>query len=80
MDDYPSNFGKKTKCDMGCPELMNTEHILVSIKLNNEETKNLKYEHILKGTMNKKVAIFKKIKELIEKGNKYSGIQLIINC
>ena len=65
MDDYPSNFGAKTKCDMGCPELMNSEHILVCIKLNNEETNYLKYEHILKGTMNQKVA--KKIKELKEK-------------
>ena len=67
MDDYPSNFGNKTKCDMGCSETLNSEHILVCSILNEKDTNFLRYEHILKGTMNEKLHIFRKIQHNNEK-------------
>ena len=67
MDDYPSNFGNKTKCDLGCPETLNSKHMLVCSKLNEEGSSNLKFELILEGTMNEKLNIFHRIKENIEK-------------
>ena len=67
MDDYPSNFGNKTKCDLGCFETLNSEHILVCSILNEKETNFLRFEHILKGTMNEKLHIFRKIQHNNEK-------------
>ena len=67
MDDYPSNFGNKTKCDLGCFETLNSEHILVCSIPNDEETNFLINEHILKGTMNEKLHIFGKIQHNNEK-------------
>ena len=67
IDDYPSNFGSKTKCDLGCPETLNSKHILVCSKLNEQGSSYLKFELILEGTMNEKLIIFHKIKENIQK-------------
>ena len=79
MDDYPSNFGNKTKCDLGCPETLNSEHLFVCSKLNEKVLNYLKFEHILEGRMNEKLHTFPKIKENI--GKKKLLIQLkIINC
>ena len=63
MEDFPSNFGIKTNCEFGCSQLMNSEHLTVCLTLNKEETNYLKYEHILKGSMNEKLYIFHKIQE-----------------
>ena len=43
IDDYPSNFGSKTKCDLGCPETLNSKHILVCSKLNEQGSNYLKF-------------------------------------
>ena len=65
--DYPSNFGNKTKCDLGCPETLNSKHMLVCSKLNEQGSNYLIFELILEGTMNEKLIIFHRIKENIEK-------------
>ena len=66
MDDFPCNFGNKTNCDMGCKEVLNSEHLLTCVAINKEET-ILKFENILKETMKQKVSIIKKIQENKEK-------------
>ena len=82
MYDYPSNFGNKTKCDLGCPETLKRKHILVCSKLNEQGSNYQKFELILEGTMNQKLYVFHRIKENIYKQKKtYSRLQLkIVNC
>ena len=76
MDDFPCNFGNVTNCDMGCKEVLNSEHLLTCFEINKEET-TFKFENILKGTMKQKVLIIKKIQENKEKKKTLtnSGIQ-----
>ena len=49
------------------PPTFNSEHILLCSILNDKETNFLSYEHILKGTMNEKLHIFRKKKHNNEK-------------
>ena len=76
MDDFPFNFGNETNCDMGCKEVLNSEHLLTCVAINKEEN-ILKFENILNGTMKQKVSIIKKIQENKEKKKivTNSGIQ-----
>ena len=63
MNNLPCNFGKETKCEQGCYEILNSEHIYSCTKLNIQKIPINKYENILKGTMNQKVEVLKKIQE-----------------
>ena len=74
MNDFPCNFGYKTDCDMGCKQILNSEHMLTCLALNEEET-NLKYENILKGTMQQKVTILRKITQNEEKKKKIQKLR-----
>ena len=53
---------KKIFFDMGCKEVLNSEHLLTCEAIYKEET-ILKFKNILKCTMKQKVSIIKKIQE-----------------
>ena len=76
MDDFPCNFGNKTYCDMGCKEILNSEHLLTCSALN-EENNEYEFMNILQGTMKQKVMVLKKIQQNKETKKKItnSGIQ-----
>ena len=61
MNELPCNFGNPTLCDLGCSQVLNSEHINSCPKLNQKEA--LPYENILNGKMNQKVLVLKKIQE-----------------
>ena len=61
MNELPCNFGNPTLCELGCSQVLNSEHINSCPKLNKKEA--LQYENILNGTMNQKVLVLKKIQE-----------------
>ena len=52
MNELPCNFGNPTLCELGCSQVLNSEHINSCPKLNQKEA--LKYENILNGTKNQK--------------------------
>ena len=78
MNDIPCNFGNKTDCEMGCKQLLNSEHMLTCLVINEEKT-TLKYEHILKGSMQQKVMILRKIQLNEEKKKKIQELRDSVN-
>ena len=76
MDDFPCNFGNKTICNMGCKDILNSEHLLRCPAINQEKNE-YDFKNILQGTMKQKVIILKKIQKNKEKKKKItnSGIQ-----
>ena len=51
MNEFPSNFGDKTLCTMGCLEILNSEHVTVCPELTNKGNNSVEYKNILKGSM-----------------------------
>ena len=68
MNSNPYNFGKKTSCEIGCPEEQNNQHIFYCSKVNIEENK-LIFEHILNGSTFEKVNVLRKFQENMKKRN-----------
>ena len=67
MNDFPSNFGDKTLCTMGCLEILNSEHVTVCPELTNKGSNSVEYKNILKGSMKLKILTYKQFKENNEK-------------
>ena len=82
MNNLPCNFGKETQCEQGCYEVLNSEHIYSCTKLNKQKIPINNYENILKGTMNQKVEVLKKIQEnnLIRMQKLRDSVDINVNC
>ena len=63
MNDFPSNFGNKTLCTMGCLEVLNSEHVTSCPRLTEKGNKIPEYNNILKGSMKLKLITYKQFKE-----------------
>ena len=44
MNDFPSNFGDKTLCTIGCLEILNSEHVTMCPGLTNKWSNSLEYK------------------------------------
>ena len=71
MNDLPSNYGKTTNCEIGCPnQIMNNEHLINCPKLN---CSSIKYNitEILNGTNKQKIRILTKFNENNKRRTEY---------
>ena len=75
MNDLPNNFGRDDICEMGCLEAMDNSHLLLCSGLNHNDPHELKYEQLLNGNINEKVAVLKKLQENAEKRTNYLSIK-----
>jgi len=75
MNDLPNNFGRDDICEMGCLEAMDNSHLLLCSGLNYNDPHELKYEQLLNGNINEKVAVLKKLQENAEKRTNYLSMK-----
>ena len=65
MNDFPSNYGNKTFCTMGCLEILNSEHVTMCPRINEKGKTIFEYKNILNGSMKMKILTYKQFKENI---------------
>ena len=65
----PNNFVNTDLCEFQCQELMNNEHLLGCLFLNNRQPTILKLQSILNGNINEKVELLRKLQTNTEKLN-----------
>ena len=61
MNDLPNNFGKADFCEFSCNNLMNDEHLLNCVHLNERKFNNLTLEQLRNGNIAEKVKVFNKL-------------------
>ena len=66
MNDIPSTFGIKTKCEVGYNETLTKIHILNCEVLNSNQTNTLEYTNILNESLNQMLVILTKMKQNIK--------------
>ena len=52
MNNLPNNFGKADLCELSCQELMNNDHLLKCIYLNEGRDTNVTLEQLRNGNIN----------------------------
>ena len=67
----PSNFGNTEPCEFQCQELMNNEHLLSCLFLNDWQPTSLKIEQIMNGNIIEKIDVLRKLQTNTEKLNQY---------
>ena len=71
MNILPNNFGNTDLCEFQCQELMNNEHLLGCLYLNNRQPTILKLENILNGNIIEKIEVLRILQTNTEKLNKH---------
>ena len=71
MNDLPNNFGKSELCELGCAELMDSNHLLKCSHLNEGQLNNLTLEQFRNGNINEKTEVFNKLQSNSNKRSQY---------
>ena len=71
MNDLPNNFGKSELCEFSCQDVMNNDHLLSCVHLNQGQTHNLEMNEIRNGNILEKIEVLKKLQSNSEKRTKY---------
>ena len=61
MIDLPNNLGKSEPCELGCAELMDSNHLLNCAHLNEGQFNNLTLKQFINGNINEKTEVFNKL-------------------
>ena len=69
MNDLPNNFGKSELCEFSCQDIMNNDHLLSCVHLNQGQTHNLEMNEIRYGNILEKIEVLKKFQNNSEKKN-----------
>ena len=63
MNKLPNNFGKEELCELSCPEIMNNEHLLNCVYLNEGKHNKLQLEQIRNGDISDKIEVLEKLQK-----------------
>ena len=63
MNQIPNNFGKEELCEQSCQELMNNEHLLNCVHLNEGKHNQLQLEQLRNGDISDKIDVLKKLQD-----------------
>ena len=59
MNNLPNNFGKTDLCEMSCPELMNNDHLLSCVYLNENKSRTMNLEYLRNGNISEKIEVLR---------------------
>ena len=71
MNDLPNNFGKEESCELACNNLMNNEHLLNCVHLNENILINLTLNQLRNGNIVEKTEVLNKLQPISSQRIKY---------
>ena len=76
INNLPNNLGKKDLCELSCQELMDNEHLLTCVHLNERRVTNVNLEHIRNGNISEKINVLKILQEKTRKRITYINLKM----